>query len=98
MRVFLRAVLFVYLLGGLSACIYVDVSQPLDTDLDKTELGSKVGEASAYGLFWAVAWGDAGTKAAAENGGITVINHADRRRFGVLFGLYAKETTIVYGD
>lgn len=83
---------------SLSSCIYMDVSQPLDRDLDKTELGNKVGEASAYSILWAVAWGDAGTKAAAENGNIHTITHADRRRFGILFGLYAKETTIVYGD
>ena len=45
-----------------------------------------------------VAWGDAGTKAAAENGGITTILHADRKDFSILGGLYYEYTTIVYGN
>lgn len=91
----LMVITFSFCLVG---CVYLDISQPLDTNLDKTQLGSKVGEASIQSVLWSVAWGDGGIKAAAENGGITVINHADRRRFGVLFGLYVKETTVVYGD
>ena len=54
--------------------------------------------ASNKSLLWLVAWGDAGTKAAAENGNIKVIRHADSRFFSVLFGLYTEVTTVVYGD
>jgi len=80
-----------------SGC-FVNVKIPLDTDLDRTQLGTKVGEASAQGVLWLVLWGDSGTQAAAKQGGITVINHADRQIFSILFGMYARETTIVYGD
>jgi hypothetical protein len=84
-------------LSLLSGC-FVNVKIPLDTDLDRTELGTKVGEASAQSVLWVVLWGDSGTQAAAEQGGITVITHADRQIFTILFGIYARETTIVYGD
>lgn len=81
-----------------SGCAYVNIKTPLDTDLDKTVLGEKVGTASMQSVLWVAAWGDAGTKAAAENGEITVINHVDQQTYSILFGLYTKVTTIVYGD
>jgi hypothetical protein len=49
-------------------------------------------------VLWLVSWGDAGAAAAARNGGLTTINHMDVQIRNVLFGLYTKETTIVYGD
>jgi len=80
-----------------TAC-FVNVKIPLDTDLDRTQLGAKVGESSAQSVIWLFEWGDAGTQAAAKQGGITTITHADRELFVLLFGIYAKTTTIVYGD
>lgn len=71
---------------------------PLDTDVNNTELGAKTGKSSAQSVMWLVAWGDAGTEAAARNGGITTIRHMDVERYFLLFGLYAKTTTVVYGD
>ena len=82
----------------MSGCAYVNVKMPLDTNLDQTTLGEKTGEASIRSVLWVVAWGDAGTQKAAENGGITVIRHADQKTFSILFGLYSKVTTVVYGD
>jgi len=84
------------LLGG--GCAYMDVRRPLDMDYNNTELGSKVGQAHSRSILWLVAWGDAGTKAAADNGGIKVIKHADYEMFVVLFGLYSRMSTILYGD
>ena len=81
-----------------SGCAYVNVKMPLDTDLDQTTLGEKMGESSFQSVLWMVAWGDAGTQSAAKNGNITVIRHADQKTFSILFGLYSKVTTIVYGD
>jgi hypothetical protein len=81
-----------------SGCAYTNIQRPLGTEFNKTELGTKSGESSSYSLLWLVAWGDGGTKAAAENGKIQVIRHADTRLFFLLFGLYTKVTTIVYGD
>ena len=60
--------------------------------------GSKEGRASNLSILWLFAWGDAGTKAAADNGDISVIKHADQEFMAVLFGLYFRVTTVVYGD
>jgi hypothetical protein len=82
----------------LSSCVYADVTMPLDTDLDKTTLGAKTGQSQAFSILWLVAWGDAGTKSAAEQGAIKTVNHADQNYFSILWGLFSRHTTIVYGD
>ena len=82
----------------LPSCVYADFKTTLDTDLNNTQLGSKTGESSTYSVLWLAAWGDSGTKAAAENGGLTTVNHADRKVFSLLWGLYSKVTTVVYGE
>ena len=82
----------------LSGCFYAHVRTPLSTELDKTTLGHKTGEASMYSVLWLAAWGDAGTAAAARNGGITTMYHMDREFLYVLFGVYTRTTTILYGD
>ncbi|MFH2002461.1 MAG: TRL domain-containing protein [Planctomycetota bacterium] len=81
-----------------SGCLYSHIKAPYDTNLDKTQLGSLTGEASSRSLLWLAAWGDAGTAAAAKQGGLTTINHMDIEFFQIFFGLYTVETTIVYGD
>lgn len=80
------------------SCVYSRVKIPLDVDLDRTELGAKTGEASSQSLLWLVAWGDSGMQAAAQNGGLETLNHADQKVFSILFGLYSRQTTVVYGD
>ncbi len=92
------ALLVPIVLIGVSGCLFVDVTMPLDIDLDQTELGDKTGEASSHAVLWAVAWGDAGTKAAAENGDITVVRHADTKLYSFFLGIYTRRTTVVYGD
>lgn len=82
-------------LGG---CIYLNVKLPLDTNLESTELGSKVGKSEAQSVLWLVAWGDAGTQAAAKDGDIQTINHADQEHFAILGFVYSRYRTIVYGD
>ena len=79
-------------------CAYTRIQRPLDTDYDRTSLGTKVGYSHARSILWLFAWGDGGTKAAAENGDIVIIRHADIQYKVVLFGLYARVTTVVYGD
>ena len=81
-----------------SGCIYTHVTMPLSTELNKTDLGHKQGESSMYSLLWLFAWGDAGAASAARNGGITVLTHMDRDLLSILFGVYGRVTTIVYGD
>jgi hypothetical protein len=81
-----------------SGCLYSKVVFPLDQDVNQTELGSKIGRSSSHSVCWLAAWGDSGTKAAAENGGISVIRHLDVERYMILFGAYLRVTTIAYGD
>jgi hypothetical protein len=94
----ISCVLIIVLMLAFSGCAYVNVKTPYDIDLNKTELGDKVGEASIQSIMWLVAWGDASTAAAARNGNISVINHMDKQSVSILFGLYCRNTTIVYGD
>lgn len=70
---------------------------PLDLDHQETQLGSKRGTSEAQTILGVVTWGDAGTHAAAQAGGISTIRSADYEFFTVL-GVYSKYTTIVYGD
>jgi hypothetical protein len=92
------AVVVILCLSMLSGCLYTHVLTPYDTDLNKTVLGQKQGKATMESVLWLIAWGDAGTAAAAKQGGITTVNHMDRETLIVLFGIYSKSTTIVYGD
>lgn len=100
MKTFRKAATIALLLGTLlmSGCLYTDIQRPLGTEYHQTELGTKIGEANSYSLLWLFAWGDAGTKAAADAGQVKVIRHADIKVFSILFGLYARVTTVVYGD
>ena len=97
-QVCLRGVGILALAVLLSGCLYTNVQRPLGTEYNQTELGDKVGQASSYSVLWLFAWGDAGSKAAADNGGLKVIRHADTRVYSLFFGLYSKVSTIVYGD
>lgn len=76
---------------------FTDYSAPLDIDCDKTQLGTKRGEASTSSILALIATGDASIQAAARNGQINTINHVDYRFLSIL-GLYTKFTTVVYGD
>lgn len=94
----LSCLLIVILVISTSGCAYVHTITPHDDDLDKTDLGSKVGTAEAYSVLWLVAWGDASYAKAAENGNIKVLKHADQESFQVLLGLFTRWRVIVYGD
>ncbi len=98
MKMFLRrAALAALLATSFTSCIYQNIVIPLDTDLDVTELGTKTGESTMRTYFWVVQVGDAGVQAAARNGQISVLRHADQKRFNVL-SVYQECSTIVYGD
>jgi hypothetical protein len=87
--------LLILLLHG---CAYMHIQRPLDMNYEETSLGTKIGKSHTYSVLWLVSWGDGGTKAAAEDGGITVIKHADIEVYVILFGIYARVSTVVYGD
>lgn len=98
---FIKSVLSLLLVVSLfsfSGCLYSKIKAPLDTDVSVTELGPKVGTSHIQSVMWLVAWGDGGTASAARQGNITTIRHMDIETFSVLFGLYSRTTTIVYGD
>jgi hypothetical protein len=97
-KFFVILTLLLFSMFLLSGCMYGKVRYPLDRDVDRTRLGTKVGTASAYSVAWLVSWGDAGTARAAQNGDIRIINHLDGEYFILLGGLYARHTTIAYGD
>ncbi|MBW2739474.1 MAG: hypothetical protein JRE64_11640 [Deltaproteobacteria bacterium] len=93
----LLAIVLVIIFTG-SSCAYVNIKTPFDIDLNRTDLGSKKGIASSYSVLWLVSWGDASYAAAARNGDITVLKHADQEMQQVLLGLYTRWRVIVYGD
>ncbi len=94
----MKKILLGLLLAALCSCAYSHVKTPLDTNVENTRLGSKQGKSSAYSVLGLVAWGDAGTEAAAKDGNLQVITHLDLEYEIYLFGLYMKTTTVAYGD
>ena len=98
MRLLKTIFLMLFLICSITGCAYTNIRTPLDTGLDNTELGTKVGMSSNYGLFWLFAWGDASYAKAAKDGGIKTMKHSDQELKQYAFGLFVKQTTIVYGD
>ena len=86
-----------FALGGGTGC-YINARLPLDRNLDRTVMGDKVGRSTVTGMFWFFAWGDGGIQAAAMDGGLHTVHHADLELYVILAGLYVKRTTIVYGE
>jgi hypothetical protein len=70
---------------------------PMDINVERTELGSKQGEANSVSILGLFAFGDCSISTAARNGSIKTVNHADYSYLNVL-GIYQSYTTIVYGD
>lgn len=83
---------------ALSGCVYSDVRMPMSTEFRNTRIVSKAGEASTHSVAWLVAWGDAGLQKAAAEGGLQTLEYADRSFLNILFGLYMRNTTVVYGN
>ncbi len=79
------------------ALVYTNTSAPIDTDMDGKPLGAKVGRATSKQVLSIVAWGDASIQAAAADGKIATINHADYHYENIL-GIYTEFTVIVTGD
>ncbi len=94
----IKGLLLALCLVSLSGCIYSRITIPLDTNLDRTQMGSKIGRSQFKSVLLLFAWGDAGTQAAAHDGGLTTVRHADREILAILGLLYIRQTTIVYGD
>ena len=95
LRAVIVGVAVLMLAGG---CAYTNVQVPLSDNYNRTSVGHKTGRASNHIVLWLVAWGDAGSYAAAKNGNIQTIHHADRQIFSILFGVYTRTTTVIYGE
>ena len=79
--------------------LYSKIEAPLDLNSAGGKvIGERRGESSSIAILGLVAVGDAGLKAAAEEGGLTRITHVDYKLKNVLFGAYAKFTTVAYGE
>jgi len=90
-------ILFIILFFAVS-CAFVNIKTPYDVDINNTDFGSKIGTAKAYSLLWLVSWGDASYAAAAKNGNIKIMKHADQEVQQILLGLYTRWSVVVYGD
>ena len=98
MKRFVSLMLCAAMLASTTGCVFAKVKMPLDKDVSVTQLGAKVGKANAHTVLWLVAWGDASTAKAADNGRIKTINHLDAEVLFILFGVYSRRTTVAYGD
>lgn len=76
--------------------VFESTKAPLDTNVEKTELGTKTGESGAVSILTLFAFGDCSIHAAARNGNIEEITHADYSYTNIL-GIYQNFTTIAYG-
>jgi hypothetical protein len=77
--------------------VFSDIKAPLDPDVNKTELGAKMGSAKTISILGLVAMGDCSTKTAAETGGVETVTHTDYEYFNVL-GVYQRFVVKVYGN
>jgi len=79
--------------------IYADMKAPLQTAYDKTpvSMNDKMGEADTQNILGWISAGDSSIQAAAQAGKITTVHHVDYHFMNIL-GIYAKFTTIVYGE
>lgn len=77
---------------------------PLQIDMDATRPGPELGTASTYfiqdPIFTGInlAWGDASIEAAAREGGLETVRHADYARFSFFLGIFQKMTVRAYGE
>ena len=77
---------------------FSQTTAPLDLEYEDTKIaGTKSGKAEVVSILGLVTVGDASSKTAAANGGITTIDHADYEHFNIL-GIFQKTTVIVYGN
>ena len=78
------------------ALIYTEYQAPLDTEYDSSDVSGQKGTASTVCILGLVSVGDASARAAAADGGISIVDHADYSFLNVL-GVFSMYTTIVYG-
>ncbi len=70
----------------------------MSTDFRNTQTVEKTGKSSSHSVAWIAAWGDGGLQAAAKEGDLKTLEYVDYQFINVIFGLYLRRTTIVYGN
>ncbi len=81
--------------GPVAALITVDTKGPAAVG-NPDAAATKVGRSQSAGILL-VAFGDASISAAVKEVNITRIHHVDVETLGIM-GIYARSTTIVYGE
>lgn len=81
--------------GSGMGVIYTGVSE--GAIATSNNLGTKVGTSSSIGVLGLVSIGDASIQTAAHSAGIKKISHVDVQKMSVI-GVFAKYTTVVYGE
>lgn len=77
---------------------FTSVRAPLSLEYAGTPMRDvKVGTVESYSILGLVAWGDIGLAAAAKQGGLKTIHHADYDYLNI-FGIYQRTTLLVYGE
>jgi hypothetical protein len=76
---------------------YASIEAPQSLSINGQHVGSRRGEASCSSVLMLVAWGDCSAHAAAEDGGISALQHLDYSYTNVLL-FYQRLTTVAYGD
>lgn len=94
----ITALLLFALLSTGCVKLFANYKTSLDIHLDNASLGRKEGRASRHTVLWLVSWGNAGAAAAARDGGLCTVHHMDSEFFQILYGLYTRETVVVFGD
>ena len=90
--------LLAILVLGTSGCVYSQFRVPVSRDFRKTQAGTKSGVSRSHSVAWIAAWGDGGLQAAAEEGDLKTLEYVDYEFMNILFGLYMRRETIVYGQ
>ena len=75
---------------------FSEFNAPLDHDFDETAVSQRKGVSESISILGLVALGDASTAAAAKQGGLSRIDHADYEYYNVV-GVYQRYRTVVYG-
>jgi multidrug efflux pump subunit AcrA (membrane-fusion protein) len=99
---FAIALLSAALLAGCGVIAHGPVTAPITIDqrgpvsVGSATSSARVGRAEAYGIL-IFSTGDASISAAMKAGRITRVHHVDNETMNIM-GVYAKYTTIVYGE
>jgi len=85
-------------IGGVAGGTYAGVFTQTDAAVavGNAAGSEKVGTSESQAIV-CIATGDSSIQKAMQNGGITKIHHVDCKVFSVM-GVYAKYTTVVYGE